>query len=62
VRLFSHEVADLEPLLVTVQRLGMSTTWESRYVLLLWLSLTTRIPFDLERFNVATGQASWHRE
>ena len=40
VKLFPHEVADLEPTLRLLQCQDNSdhTTWETRYVLLLWLS------------------------
>uniref|UniRef100_A0A8C9P525 Tubulin-specific chaperone D n=1 Tax=Spermophilus dauricus TaxID=99837 RepID=A0A8C9P525_SPEDA len=39
LRLFPHEVADVQP------------TWETRYMLLLWLSMTCLIPFDFSRFD-----------
>ncbi|KAJ3286028.1 hypothetical protein HDU76_008040, partial [Blyttiomyces sp. JEL0837] len=49
LKFFTHEAADLEPtfkyLLFVPQR---SYSWETRYMLLLWLSLIIIIPFDLK--------------
>lgn len=37
----------------------MYQTWETRYVLLLWLSIISMIPFDLTRMDGAlVGEAS----
>lgn len=51
VRIFPHEVNDL---LALVQILSSATftarlSWQSSYVLLLWLSVACRIPFNLAR-------------
>ncbi|XP_069339168.1 tubulin-specific chaperone D isoform X2 [Eulemur rufifrons] len=53
VRLFPHEVADVEPVLdmVAGQDPKDHQTWETRYMLLLWLSVTCLIPFDLSRLD-----------
>nr|XP_014348904.1 PREDICTED: tubulin-specific chaperone D [Latimeria chalumnae] len=53
LRLFPHEVADLQPVLdlLTLQDLEDTETWETRYMLLLWLSMTCLIPFDLARLD-----------
>ncbi|PFX29522.1 tubulin-specific chaperone D-like isoform X1 [Stylophora pistillata] len=53
VRLFSHEVTDVEPLLrmLSQQNPQDHETWETRYVLLLWLSIVCMIPFDMARFD-----------
>eukprot|EP00742_Colponemidia_sp_Colp-10_P003876 GILJ01004127.1.p1 GENE.GILJ01004127.1~~GILJ01004127.1.p1 ORF type:complete len:1237 (-),score=209.83 GILJ01004127.1:67-3777(-) len=50
VKLFPHEVADLEPTfeLLEGQDRGDHETWETRYVLLLWMSMIALIPFDLD--------------
>ncbi|XP_010147643.1 PREDICTED: tubulin-specific chaperone D-like, partial [Eurypyga helias] len=51
--LFPHEVADLQPVLdmLVDQNPKDSETWETRYMLLLWLSVICLIPFDLARFD-----------
>lgn len=48
-RHFPHEVADLEPALLALasQDRHDHAAWETRYVLLLWLSILVLIPFDL---------------
>lgn len=53
VRLFAHEVADVEPVLgmLSQQNPQDHETWETRYVLLLWLSIVCMIPFDMARFD-----------
>ncbi|XP_075297320.1 tubulin-specific chaperone D isoform X1 [Opisthocomus hoazin] len=50
---FPHEVGDLQPVLDTLgdQNPKDSETWETRYMLLLWLSMICLIPFDLARFD-----------
>jgi len=58
VKHMPHEVADLEPALRLLQSQDTKdyTTWESRYSLLLWLSMLALIPFDLE--TVDSGNRS----
>lgn len=53
VKYLTHEAADLEPLLayLKLQDVRIFSLWETRYVLLLWLSLIVRIPFDLQRLD-----------
>uniref|UniRef100_A0A671Z033 Tubulin-specific chaperone D n=1 Tax=Sparus aurata TaxID=8175 RepID=A0A671Z033_SPAAU len=53
MQLFPHEVADVQPVLdlLTRQDPKDSETWETRYMLLLWLSMTCLIPFDLYRLD-----------
>ncbi|TPX38881.1 hypothetical protein SeLEV6574_g07547 [Synchytrium endobioticum] len=55
IKFFSHDVSDLEPALAYLQTLDSKEPgiWETRYVLLLWLSLISMIPFDLK--NVDSG-------
>ncbi|CAG8463919.1 114_t:CDS:10 [Diversispora eburnea] len=50
VKFFSHEVSDLEPTYYFLVALDPKdyTGWETRYVLLIWLSLICMIPFDLK--------------
>ncbi|NXD62365.1 TBCD protein, partial [Eolophus roseicapillus] len=51
--LFPHEVHDLQPVLdmLVDQNPRDPETWETRYMLLLWLSMICLIPFDLARFD-----------
>uniref|UniRef100_A0A8C6FY43 Tubulin-specific chaperone D n=1 Tax=Moschus moschiferus TaxID=68415 RepID=A0A8C6FY43_MOSMO len=53
LRLFPHEVADVQPVLdmFTNQNPKDHETWETRYMLLLWLSVTCLIPFDFSRLD-----------
>lgn len=50
VKFFTHEVSDLEPTFYFLVALnpGDFKAWETRYVLLIWLSLICIIPFDLK--------------
>ncbi|NWJ02836.1 TBCD protein, partial [Crypturellus undulatus] len=50
---FPHEVGDLQPVLdmLADQNPKDCETWETRYMLLLWLSMICLIPFDLARFD-----------
>nr|XP_008102511.1 PREDICTED: tubulin-specific chaperone D [Anolis carolinensis] len=53
LRLFPHEVVDMQPVLdmLVCQNPKDCMTWETRYMLLLWLSVTCLIPFDLARLD-----------
>ncbi|XP_072531302.1 tubulin-specific chaperone D [Salminus brasiliensis] len=53
MQLFPHEVADMQPVLDLLCRQDPKDpeTWETRYMLLLWLSMTCLIPFDLSRLD-----------
>ncbi|XP_028674483.2 tubulin-specific chaperone D [Erpetoichthys calabaricus] len=53
LRLFPHEVSDVQPVLdmLSLQDPKDHETWETRYMLLLWLSTTCLIPFDLARLD-----------
>lgn len=52
---FPHEVADVTTAIEFMRLLGGPSSetylWSLRYVVLLWLSLVCRIPFDLEQFD-----------
>ena len=50
VRLFPHEVSDIEIVLKMLEsdQIGV---WHARYVLFLWLSILVLIPFDLKRLD-----------
>ncbi|XP_070581206.1 tubulin-specific chaperone D-like [Ptychodera flava] len=53
VRLLPHEVADVEPVLALLVKQNPTDfeTWETRYMLLLWMSIVSMIPFDLARLD-----------
>ncbi|TKS92043.1 D Beta-tubulin cofactor [Collichthys lucidus] len=53
MQLFPHEVADVQPVLDLLSRQDPTDieTWNTRYMLLLWLSMTCLIPFDLYRLD-----------
>ncbi|XP_043956093.1 tubulin-specific chaperone D [Gambusia affinis] len=53
MQLFPHEVSDFHPVLEMISRQDPTDlkTWETRYMLLLWLSMTCLIPFDLSRLD-----------
>ncbi|XP_035036046.2 tubulin-specific chaperone D isoform X2 [Hippoglossus stenolepis] len=53
MQLLPHEVADLQPVLDLLSKQDPADieTWETRYMLLLWLSMTCLIPFDLSRLD-----------
>ncbi|GAA5945250.1 hypothetical protein JCM1841_001512 [Sporobolomyces salmonicolor] len=72
VRFFPHEVTDLVLLVRLLSPSSSSpssstapsataeiasSSWELRYVLLLWLSVAVRLPFDLARLDPGTGDA-----
>lgn len=53
VRMMPHEVADLDPILTMLSREtpSNSETWETKYMLFLWLSIVAMIPFDMSRLD-----------
>lgn len=53
IRHLPHEVADFEPVLqlLEAQDCTDSSTWTTRYVLLLWLSIIVMIPFHMSRLD-----------
>ncbi|XP_067672679.1 tubulin-specific chaperone D-like [Haliotis asinina] len=57
VRLLPHEVADVEPVLALIKQQDPYDfkNWESRYILLLWLSMVCMIPFDMVRLDGSLG-------
>ncbi|XP_046614591.1 tubulin-specific chaperone D [Neodiprion virginianus] len=50
-----HEVMDLVPVLRMLEKQDPndSLTWETRYVLLVWLSIISKIPFPLSRLETS---------
>ena len=57
VRHFPHEVHHVEAVLdiLETQNTEASENWETRYVLLLWMSMLVLIPFHLARFDTNTA-------
>ena len=53
VRYLPHEVEDLERVVTVLQEQDCNDnkTWETRYILLLWLSIIVLIPFNMSRFD-----------
>jgi len=53
VRYLPHEVEDLEKVVTVLQEQDCkdNKTWETRYILLLWLSIIVLIPFNMSRFD-----------
>lgn len=53
MQLLPHEAADVQPVLDLLSRQDPkdTETWKTRYMLLLWLSMTCLIPFDFSRLD-----------
>ncbi|KAF9121044.1 hypothetical protein BGW39_010898 [Mortierella sp. 14UC] len=51
VKFLPHEVSDLEPAFEFLKKQDKKRVWETRYVLLIWLSLMCMIPFDLRTID-----------
>ena len=56
VKYLPHEVDDLERVVTLLQAQDPqdNLTWETRYILLMWLSMIVLIPFDMSRFDDGT--------
>uniref|UniRef100_M4BSB0 Uncharacterized protein n=1 Tax=Hyaloperonospora arabidopsidis (strain Emoy2) TaxID=559515 RepID=M4BSB0_HYAAE len=61
VKLLPHEVSDFEPTLELLQSQDRSdhSTWETRYVLLLWLSILCLVPFDLNTIDSSSSSTNY---
>lgn len=46
-----HDVADLEPIIFFLLSSEEKVPWETKFFLLVWLSVVLMIPFDLKRFD-----------
>jgi tubulin-specific chaperone D len=59
VKFFPHEVSDLEPMMFMLQSQDRNDceSWESRYSLLLWLSMLVLVPFDIYTIDSSVGGA-----
>ncbi|KAG8825053.1 hypothetical protein FRC19_000490 [Serendipita sp. 401] len=60
VSFFPHQVSDLSVAIAYMQRLepsGSRGAWAIRYIVLLWLSLICRLPFDLSNFDPEGGES-----
>lgn len=53
IRHFPHEVSDVEPVMrmISLENPLDKTNWETKYILLLWLSVLVLIPLDMQRFD-----------
>lgn len=53
VKLLPHEVSDFEPTLLMLQSQDRTdhSAWETRFILLLWLSMLCLVPFDLNTID-----------
>lgn len=60
VKLLPHEASDFEPTLRLLQSQDRAdhSTWETRYVLLLWLSMLCLVPFDLNTIDSSIPAAA----
>eukprot|EP00752_Nemacystus_decipiens_P005667 g5128.t1 len=60
VRLMPHEASELEPVLHALQAQDTDdySTWETRYGLLLWLSMLSLVPFDIDTIDSGLGGAT----
>lgn len=58
IQYLPHEITDLEPVLKLLENQDPknSESWETRFILLLWLSIICIVPFDLERFDANDSQ------
>ncbi|KAL1132702.1 hypothetical protein AAG570_010654 [Ranatra chinensis] len=52
-----HDSSDLEPVLTMLEAQDQfdTSTWETRYCLLLWLSIIVKIPFHMSKFDGSDG-------
>lgn len=59
-RYLPHEVDDVEPVIhmINSQINSSYDNWQTRYILLLWLSVLVLLPFHLERFDAVKGDHS----
>lgn len=59
-RYLPHEVDDVEPVIhmINSQINASYDNWQTRYILLLWLSVLVLLPFHLERFDAVKGDHS----
>ncbi len=64
IRLMPVEVQDVEPTMhiLLSQDQNDYTTWETRYVLLLWLSMLVMVPFDLTTIDSTLGNDNYRNE
>ena len=53
VQYLPHEINDFEPVLNLLARQDMKDvySWQTRYILLIWISIICMVPFDLSKFD-----------
>ena len=56
-KFFSHEASDLEPVLYLLKSQDQKdfSTWQTRYGLLLWMSMLALVPFDICSIDTSLG-------
>lgn len=59
-RYLPHEVDDVEPVIhmINSQINASFENWQTKYILLIWLSVLVLLPFHLERFDAVKGDHS----
>lgn len=64
VKFLPHEITDLDLVidLLEQQSVSASETWESRYMLLLWLSILVLNPFQMSRFDAFSNDGSGDKQ
>jgi len=58
LKFLPHEVQDLEPAFAFLKAQDKRRPWETRYMLMLWLSLMCMIPFDLRSIDSEATKTS----
>lgn len=60
LKFLPHEIADLDMVLSALEQQSVSDkeTWETRYMLLLWLSILVLNPFQMSRFDIGDKSLS----
>ncbi|CAF0942097.1 unnamed protein product, partial [Brachionus calyciflorus] len=58
VQYLPHEITDFDPVLKLLESQDPrdSNSWQTRFILLLWLSIICIVPFDLDRFDTTQNQ------
>ncbi|GAB0091300.1 Tubulin-specific chaperone D [Sergentomyia squamirostris] len=60
VKFLPHEISDLDLVLNLLERQNLTDTcnWESRYILLLWMSILVLNPFHMSRLDVYSSEGA----
>lgn len=57
IKFFPHEVSDLEPLEKYLRHEAQSHSWQTVYVMMIWLAIVVMIPFDLATVDSQLSEA-----